>query len=248
MLDLDCIRVDGGTQARVELNVETVTEYADAYRAGAQFPAIIVFYDGADYWLADGFHRYHGAREAGQSQIYEEVIPGSQRDAVLYSLGANAKHGLRRTNEDKYNSVAMLLNDAEWSQWSQQKISQICGVSREYVNRVSAKLSCDRSQDVKPAVRTVERNGKTYEQNTSNIGKAKSAAPTKPTASAEAPDVPALLAKIERQAAYIKAAEAAHRDFQSKYADLTKEVSRLKSKIKSQQRQLESAWAKIAQP
>ena len=31
---------------------------------GAEFPPLIVFFDGATYWLADGFHRYYGAQRS----------------------------------------------------------------------------------------------------------------------------------------------------------------------------------------
>lgn len=30
-----------------------------------------------------------------------EVLRGTKRDAILYSVGANSTHGLRRTNADK---------------------------------------------------------------------------------------------------------------------------------------------------
>ena len=133
MLDLNLIRIDGGTQARVALNQDTVSEYAEAYRQGAEFPPVIVFFDGADRWLADGFHRYFGAVAAGLTQIREKVTPGTKRDAVLYSLNANATHGLRRTNADKRKAVETLLADAEWAEWSDREIAKQCGVGHPFV-------------------------------------------------------------------------------------------------------------------
>lgn len=50
--------------------------------------------------------------------IAVDVRPGSQRDAILYSLGANAAHGRRRTNADKRRAVQRMLSDEEWSRWS----------------------------------------------------------------------------------------------------------------------------------
>ena len=38
---------------------------------------------------------------------------GTQRDAILWSISANATHGLRRTNEDKRRAVTRLLQDPE---------------------------------------------------------------------------------------------------------------------------------------
>ena len=168
MLELDQIRTNGGTQSRVELNQETVAEYAQAFTAGASFPPVVVFFDGANYWLADGFHRYFGARDAGESAIDAEIITGTKRDAVLYSLKANATHGLRRTNADKRKAVETLLKDAEWATWSDRKIAEVCGVSHELARQVRGAI-CHPLTD--SPTRTVERNGKTYEQNTANIGK-----------------------------------------------------------------------------
>ena len=61
---------------------------------------------------------------------------GSRRDAILYSVGANQAHGLRRSNADKRKAVMTLLGDEEWSQWSNREIGRRCGVSPEFVNRL----------------------------------------------------------------------------------------------------------------
>ena len=159
MLDLELIRIDGGTQSRVELNQVTVAEYAEAYKGGADFPPVIVYYDGAERWLADGFHRYYGAKAAGLAQIYAAVTPGTQRDAIRHSLGANGSHGVRRTNADKRKAVLVALNDTDWGSLPHKDIAAMCSVSREYVSPLATEieLSCDRSQD---ATRKVTRNGK----------------------------------------------------------------------------------------
>jgi len=62
-LELASIRVDGGTQSRLELNQEVVNEYAEHMAEGDVFPSVIVFQDGATYWLADGFHRYFATKK-----------------------------------------------------------------------------------------------------------------------------------------------------------------------------------------
>ena len=147
MIELSKIRIDGKTQPRAELNQDTIAEYAEAYKSGANLPPVTLFFDGSSYWLADGFHRYNAARDAGRTTIYEEIIPGTLRDAILYSLSANSKHGLRRSNADKKKAVKTLLDDPEWSMWPQAKIAETCGVTREYVNRVCSEfVTCDRSQ------------------------------------------------------------------------------------------------------
>lgn len=186
MIALSKIRIDGGTQARVELNQETVAEYAEAYRSCAAMPPVVLFYDGTTYWLADGFHRYFGAKQAGLEEIWEEITPGTQRDAVLFSLAANARHGLRRSNADKRKAVSVLLNDPEWSAWSSNEIAKRCAVHHSTVDDIRRSLAVSASEEPaslrenlseEPAERTyTTKHGTPATMNTANIGK-KPAAP-----------------------------------------------------------------------
>ncbi len=83
--------------------------YSEDMAAGAVFPAIVLFFDGAEYWLADGFHRREAAEAAGLEAIACDVREGGLRDTILFSVRANAAHGLRRTNADKRRAVTILL-------------------------------------------------------------------------------------------------------------------------------------------
>lgn len=169
-LDIKNIRTDGGTQPRAQMNLFTVDEYRDAWRDGVLFPPVVVFYDGSDYWLADGFHRVQGARDAGLDSIPAEVKQGTRRNAILYAAGANAEHGLRRTNEDKRRVVMTLLEDKEWATWPLNQIAEHCKVSVGFVHKLYHS-SFHNEKIEKPTGRTVQRNGTTYTMNTANIGK-----------------------------------------------------------------------------
>jgi hypothetical protein len=168
-INIKTIRIDGGTQSRVEINNEIVTEYAEAIKAGAEFPAVVVFNDGADNWLADGFHRFHGHNQAGLTSILADVRQGTVRDAKLFSFGANGKHGQRPTQADRRKAVDAMLADPEWVLWSNSAIAKTCDVSDKTVAARRNSIFGN-SEDAKPTTRTVERNGKTYEQNTAKIG------------------------------------------------------------------------------
>jgi hypothetical protein len=61
--------------------------------------------------LANGIHRLIAEPELGLAKISADVREGSRRDAILYAVGANASHGLKRTNRDKRNAVRVLLKD-----------------------------------------------------------------------------------------------------------------------------------------
>ena len=84
---------------------------------------------------------------------------GTQRDAVLFSVGANGSHGLRRTNADKRRAVETLLRDAEWSQWSNREVARKCSVDESLVRNMRPPVSAVKPQTEEPAPRKVERNG-----------------------------------------------------------------------------------------
>jgi hypothetical protein len=140
---------------------------------GKELEPVIVFYDGTDYWLADGFHRFCAHSNRDCVAIACVIYQGSRRDAVLYSVGANADHkpALPRSKEDKRRAVMTLLYNQEWRQWSDREIARQCKVSDRTVNRLRQSI-CDIVADTKLNTnRKVERQGKTYTVNTANIGK-----------------------------------------------------------------------------
>lgn len=159
------LRRDGGTQPRAVLDETTILEYAGAMAAGDTFPPVVAFHDGETYWLADGFHRVNAALRAGVTLLAVDVRQGSQRDAVLYSAGVNATHGLRRTNDDKRRAVTRLLRDPEWSQWSDREIGRRCAVHHQLVADVRSHLD-----DHPDSERRVARGGTEYVMQTVNIG------------------------------------------------------------------------------
>lgn len=163
-----CIRIDGGTQSRVALSEEYISELAQALSEGDVLPPIILFYDGSEYWLADGFHRYHAVKKQEQETIASEVKQGTRRDAILYSVGANAQHGLRRTNADKRRAVETLLRDPEWTTWSDRAIARRCGVHHQMVGIVRSECSLDDSSSESRTYRT--KHGTIAQMSIGNIG------------------------------------------------------------------------------
>lgn len=135
-LPLALLRTDPGIQPRAAMSTALIHEYIGALKAGAEMPPIVAFYDGAVYWVADGFHRVAAAKAAGLDVFPVELHQGTQRDAVLYSVGSNATHGLRRTHDDKRRAVTTLLRDPEWVQWSNPVIAEKCKVGVNFVARM----------------------------------------------------------------------------------------------------------------
>jgi hypothetical protein len=167
-IPLNDIRIDCGTQARTGLNDATVAEYADALLTGAEFPPAVVFVHEGKVVLVDGFHRFHAHMAAGRVDMSCQVHAGTLRDAVLYAVGANGTHGLRRTRDDKRRAVRMLLEDAEWGQWSDREIAKRCDVTHPFVGALRAELRpkphLETLPDEPPEVRKFERGGEVHEQ------------------------------------------------------------------------------------
>ena len=181
-LNYEQIRIDGGTQPRAELLIEVMEEYAEQMRAGVEFPPITVFFDGKEYWLADGFHRFGAALRARPGDPIEvEVLQGTQADAQWYSFGVNKTHGLRRAPEDKERAVRAALSHTNGVRMSDRQIAEHVGVSHPFVAKIRGKLELSGNVS-RCATRTVTRGTSTYQQNTTKIGgKKKQSANCKPS-------------------------------------------------------------------
>ncbi len=153
---LDRIRTDGGTQPREYLNELVLSDYTEAMASGVEFPPLTLFYDGSHYWLADGFHRFFAAKKFGVETVVAEVQQGTRRDAILFAAGANAAHGLRRTNADKRRAVLTLLQDEEWQCWSNREIARQCGVTHTLVGKVRSELVDGHTGDATPPSSALE--------------------------------------------------------------------------------------------
>jgi hypothetical protein len=158
-LELAVIRIDGGTQARVALDQAVVIEYSENMKEGDKFPPMIVFHDGSHYWLADGFHRYFARKANGELDAEFDVKEGTQRDALLYSFGANGVRGLKLTAEDIRAIITRMLQDEEWKGWSDTQIAKHVGTSKMTVGRVRHSLEQKGKIEPKKSIKYVDKHG-----------------------------------------------------------------------------------------
>jgi uncharacterized ParB-like nuclease family protein len=133
VMNIGALVMDERLQSRTEINEGTVSEYAEAILEGADFPPVLVYFDGISYYLTDGYHRLLAHKRAEKVSILCNVVQGTLRDAVFHSTGVNTAHGMRRTYADKRKAVMTLLDDFEWSDWSNAEIARQCGVSPTFV-------------------------------------------------------------------------------------------------------------------
>ena len=128
---LDKIRLDGGTQYRA-IQEEVVERYTEVIE-DPDMPLIEVAFDGKDYWLWDGFHRYHAALRKKLKSLKCIVRPGTQRDAKWLSFSANARHGIPRTQAETRFIIATILKDKKWGKKSARAIAKHVGCDHKTV-------------------------------------------------------------------------------------------------------------------
>jgi protein gp37 len=172
-LDLSLIVIDPELQPRERMNQDLVAQYAEGMLAGVEFPPIRVFRIASRddrLYLTQGFHRYHGAQEAGFEFIAAEVVEGNFAEAKWDAAGSNLEWdtaGAKRTNADKRRAVRMALEAKPEA--SDNSISRKVGVAQSFVSRLRSESSY--LQDKIDVPRTVTRNGTTYPMAVGNIGR-----------------------------------------------------------------------------
>lgn len=190
-LPLGQLRLDGGTQVRARLDQSAVNEYAAMIQDGSAAPPIDVFFDGADYWVASGFHRIEAHRKAGLGIVPATIHHGGLAAAKVFAAGSNANHGVRRTKADIERAFAILM-ESGWGDRSVNAIRKHLKVTAETVNAMRADYDSKQQDFFEPPVeedepeleeeqgqeedeperRVVQKgDGTTYSMRTDNIGR-----------------------------------------------------------------------------
>lgn len=182
IIDIKLLQLETDVQSRVTITKSVVDEYANAMMVGVQFPPPDVFRSGGKYYLSDGFHRVMATKKIRIGTMKVRIHDGGFRDAILFAVGANATHGIRRTNADKRKAVTTLLTDNKWEAWSDCKIAEVCAVSQTFASKVRRELAQNGAEFHK-----IRKSRKGNNINTDHIGKGKS--PDKQTLKTAAPTV-----------------------------------------------------------
>jgi hypothetical protein len=166
-LPLAFLRVDGDTQHRITIHASVVAEYSALMQAGAEFPPIRVWCDGANYWLTDGFHRVEAARRAGLPRLVADVLHGSLTEAQWDSYAANSAHGVRRTAEETGRVIRLALRHPNAARRSNVEIAKHLHIPEATLRRWRKLVSSSGDED---GARVVTRGRSTYVLQTANIG------------------------------------------------------------------------------
>jgi hypothetical protein len=136
-MKLSEIKIEPELMMRVGINQEIVDDYAQALLDGDKFPPIILFHDGDDYHLADGWKRYYAHKKAGLEIIDADVRMGTYEDAFDYALTqANYANGERYSPEDKRHALKLALEKERYTNQSDRQLAKILRVSHPFVAKV----------------------------------------------------------------------------------------------------------------
>lgn len=166
-LAISSIRTDGRTQQRHTLDPSVVSRYAEMMGEGVVFPPVRVWWDSAEYWLSDGFHRLAAAIEAHRTHFDADIRPGSLSDAQWDSFSANSLHGLQLSAQERQEVIQRALQHPKAANLSNVELAKQLHVSEKTIRRRRKPLSSAHAED---SVRLVTRGGATYPMVTGGIG------------------------------------------------------------------------------
>jgi hypothetical protein len=135
-IDINLIRIDGNTQARVEIDANHIQGIVENMKHDIEYDPVESRFDGTHHWLSDGFHRYLSYKQLGVKNIKVLYLLGTQYDAQNDACGANAKHGKQRTSADKEKSVLIARDNPINKGKSNYELAKICMVSQPFVAKV----------------------------------------------------------------------------------------------------------------
>lgn len=178
---LSQLTIDEKYQSRVKTDLDTIEEYAELMRDGADFKAVDIFDTGSERILVHGFHR------APAFQQSKGIVPcivhtGTVDDALWFALGANHDNPKQMTKEDKKSAATKAL--INFTQQSDGVIAKQIGCSRQFVSELRDLLASS-CQLITPE-KTIGLDGKA--RATKPRKSAPAPAPEKPVTSYTAPD------------------------------------------------------------
>lgn len=169
-LEIAAIRRDGGAQMREAIEQDTVTQYAEHIIDGVEFPPLVVFYDGSDYWLADGFHRIAAYEEAGADTVPVDVRSGQLLDAIKFALKANATNGKPRTSGDLARSYQAAVDKGLCDPTSTKDVKDLLGCSKRWARRLTKEARTEQNTKRNQRIQELSEEGLSQREIAEEVG------------------------------------------------------------------------------
>jgi transcriptional regulator with XRE-family HTH domain len=138
VLDMAIYPRDGWSQPTVE-------RYAEALKAGDQFPPIML--EEGTNRLLDGMHRYQAHMQLGLAEIRAEHrrVPEGE-PPLLYAATLSARHGDRITGKDMQRVTRQVATDHP--DYPMVKLAKMLGVTRQTVSKWASDIT-ERRRDIR---------------------------------------------------------------------------------------------------
>jgi hypothetical protein len=137
LVPMAALTLDPELQPRASIDRVVLENYVQLLVDGAVFPPVVAFRDDAVLWLADGFHRWHSRKVLDLDDIEVDVRIGTRRDALLYSLSANSKHGLQRNTLDYRRAYDIAVNNKLVDPTDIEAVAQLLGCSGRWAESLT---------------------------------------------------------------------------------------------------------------
>lgn len=155
---------------RDAISESTAQSYAEHLQDGAEFPPVIVFHDGADYWLADGFHRCKAYEIAGIADVPADVRSGSRIEAVRYALKANATNGRPRTGDDMRRAYDVAVRNELCDPTDSEALKELLGCSLRWARSLTQAARTKAKAQRDAEIMRLAEQGKTQREIAEEVG------------------------------------------------------------------------------
>jgi hypothetical protein len=165
-LSLLALRLDEELQPRAAIDRTVLENYVQLLVDGVRFPPIVAFRDteAKALWLADGFHRWHAHKVLDADGIDVEIIDGSRRDALLYSLSANAKHGLQRGDTDYRRAYEIACRNGLVDSTDSEAVAALLRCSGRWAETLTAKARAKAKEERDANIIRLKGEGKSHRE------------------------------------------------------------------------------------
>ncbi|HLX34543.1 MAG TPA: hypothetical protein VKR30_04800 [Candidatus Limnocylindrales bacterium] len=149
----DRITADRTAWPRLALDAERVEDFVELYRDGglAALPPLAVIDRGADYLLADGWHRHEALRRLEIVEVPVELVSANGRDglAVAYEIGLRTAATVSKALNRAEKQAAVLRLTVAGGR-TDAEIADLVGVARTTVGRIRDRQSAMHTSPATP--------------------------------------------------------------------------------------------------
>lgn len=170
ILEISDIRRDGGTQMRAEIGAEKVSEYADLLEEGVVFPPVVVYHDGTDYWLADGFHRIAAQEQIKSATVQTIIHAGTRKDAIRHALRANNNHGKDRSFGDLQRCYQAAIENGFCAAHDAKAVKELTNCTKRWAEMLTKEARDQHKAEQQRKAQAMAADGKTQREIATNLG------------------------------------------------------------------------------